>query len=313
MFVYIVRRLAGMMVVMLIVAAVVFVIARVVPGDPAAVMLGASATPEDIAALRTRLGLDEPLLAQFLLYLGQIARFDLGDSIFLNRPVIQALAERSELTGLLTLMSVGIAVLIGVPVGILSAAKRGRWVDQTALGLAMLAASVPSFWIGLTLIKYLAVDLTWFPVAGYGAPDASLGERLRHLVLPAIALGIPNSALILRFTRTSMLDVLGDDYVRTARAKGLPPRVVVLKHALRNAMIPILTVIGLTAAVMIAGAIVTETVFGLPGVGNLIVSAVLRRDYPVIQGALLVVSAIYVLINLTVDLLYAVVDPRVRY
>ena len=313
MFVYIVRRLAGMMVVMLIVAAVVFVIARVVPGDPAAVMLGASATPEDIAALRTRLGLDEPLLAQFLLYLGQIARFDLGDSIFLNRPVIQALAERSELTGLLTLMSVGIAVLIGVPVGILSAAKRGRWVDQTALGLAMLAASVPSFWIGLTLIKYLAVDLTWFPVAGYGAPDASLGERLRHLVLPAIALGIPNSALILRFTRTSMLDVLGDDYVRTARAKGLPPLVVVLKHALRNAMIPILTVIGLTAAVMIAGAIVTETVFGLPGVGNLIVSAVLRRDYPVIQGALLVVSAIYVLINLTVDLLYAVVDPRVRY
>ena len=313
MFVYIVRRLAGMMVVMLIVAAVVFVIARVVPGDPAAVMLGASATPEDIAALRTRLGLDEPLLTQFLLYLGQIARFDLGDSIFLNRPVIQALAERSELTGLLTLMSVGIAVLIGVPVGILSAAKRGRWIDQTALGLAMLAASVPSFWIGLTLIKYLAVDLTWFPVAGYGAPDASFGERLRHLVLPAIALGIPNSALILRFTRTSMLDVLGDDYVRTARAKGLPPLVVVLKHALRNAMIPILTVIGLTAAVMIAGAIVTETVFGLPGVGNLIVSAVLRRDYPVIQGALLVVSAIYVLINLTVDLLYAVVDPRVRY
>jgi len=210
-------------------------------------------------------------------------------------------------------MSVGIAVLIGVPVGILSAAKRGRWIDQTALGLAMLAASVPSFWIGLTLIKYLAVDLAWFPVAGYGAPDASLGERLRHLVLPAIALGIPNSALILRFTRTSMLDVLGDDYVRTARAKGLPPLVVVLKHALRNAMIPILTVIGLTAAVMIAGAIVTETVFGLPGVGNLIVSAVLRRDYPVIQGALLVVSAIYVLINLAVDLLYAVVDPRVRY
>jgi len=328
MFVYIVRRLAGMMVVMLIVAAVVFVIARVVPGDPAAVMLGSSATPEDIAALRGRLGLDQPLLSQFLIYLQQIAHFDLGESIFLNRPVAQALAERSELTALLTLMSVGIAVVIGVPVGILSAAMRGRWVDQAAIGVAMLAASVPSFWIGLTLIKYLAVDLPWFPVAGYGPPDAGLLERLRHLVLPAVALGIPNSALILRFTRTSMLDVLGDDYVRTARAKGLDedtvvnrhalrkglsPLVVVLKHALRNAMIPILTVIGLTAAVMIAGAIVTETVFGLPGVGNLIVSAVLRRDYPVIQGALLVVSAIYVLINLSVDLLYAVVDPRVRY
>ncbi|CAO3424080.1 ABC transporter permease [Azospirillum doebereinerae] len=313
MFVYIVRRLAGMMVVMLIVAAVVFVIARVVPGDPAAVMLGSSATPEDIAALRGRLGLDQPLLGQFLIYLQQIVRLDLGESIFLNRPVAQALAERSELTAMLTLMSVGIAVIIGVPVGILSAAMRGRWVDQAAIGVAMLAASVPSFWIGLTLIKYLAVDLPWFPVAGYGPPDASFGERLHHLVLPAVALGIPNSALILRFTRTSMLDVLGDDYVRTARAKGLSPLVVVLKHALRNAMIPILTVIGLTAAVMIAGAIVTETVFGLPGVGNLIVSAVLRRDYPVIQGALLVVSAIYVLINLSVDLLYAVVDPRVRY
>ncbi|MBP2227875.1 peptide/nickel transport system permease protein [Azospirillum agricola] len=313
MFVYIVRRLAGMMVVMLIVAAVVFVIARVVPGDPAAVMLGSSATPEDIAALRGRLGLDQPLLGQFLIYLQQIARLDLGESIFLNRPVAQALAERSELTAMLTLMSVGIAVVIGVPVGILSAAMRGRWIDQASIGLAMLAASVPSFWIGLTLIKYLAVDLPWFPVAGYGPPDASFAERLHHLVLPAIALGIPNSALILRFTRTSMLDVLGDDYVRTARAKGLSPLVVVLKHALRNAMIPILTVIGLTAAVMIAGAIVTETVFGLPGVGNLIVSAVLRRDYPVIQGALLVVSAIYVLINLSVDLLYAVVDPRVRY
>ncbi|NYZ23065.1 ABC transporter permease [Azospirillum oleiclasticum] len=312
MFVYIARRLAGMMVVMLIVAAVVFVIARVVPGDPAAVMLGSSATPDDVAALRVRLGLDQPLAAQFLIYLGQIATLDLGESIFLNRPVAQALAERAELTAFLTLMSVGIAVLIGVPIGILSAAKRGRWLDQASVGLAMLAASVPSFWIGLTLIKYLAVDHAWFPVAGYGPPDASLAERLRHLVLPAIALGIPNSALILRFTRTSMLDVLGDDYIRTARAKGLAPAVVILKHALRNAMIPILTVIGLTAAVMIAGAIVTETVFGLPGVGNLIVSAVLRRDYPVIQGALLVVSGIYVLINLSVDLLYAVVDPRVR-
>ena len=310
---YILRRLVGMLLVMLIVAAVVFVIARVIPGDPAAVMLGSAATPDDVAALRARLGLDEPFLAQFFIYLGQIVTFDLGESIFLNRPVTQALAERAELTTFLTLMSVGIAVSIGVPIGIVSAVKRGQLIDQGTVALAMLAASVPSFWIGLTLMRYLAVDMQWFPVSGYGPPDASLGERLHHLVLPAIALGIPNSALILRFTRTSMLDVMNEDYVRTARAKGLPPLTVILKHALRNALIPILTIIGLTTAVMIAGAIVTETVFGLPGVGNLVVSAVLRRDYPVIQGALLVVSGLYVLINLAVDLLYAAVDPRVRY
>ncbi len=313
MLTYILRRLVGMFLVMLIVAAVVFVIARVIPGDPAAVMLGSAATPEDVAALRARMGLDQPFLTQFVIYLKQIVTFDLGDSIFLNRPVTQALAERAELTTFLTLMSVGIAVIIGVPIGIVSAVKRGRLVDQGTVALAMLAASVPSFWIGLTLIRYLAVDVNWFPVAGYGPPDASLIERLHHLVLPAIALGIPNSALILRFTRTSMLDVMNEDYVRTARAKGLSPLTVILKHALRNALIPILTIIGLTIAVMIAGAIVTETVFGLPGVGNLVVSAVLRRDYPVIQGALLVVSGLYVLINLAVDLLYAVVDPRVRY
>lgn len=313
MLTYLARRIAGMFVVMFLVATVVFVIARVVPGDPAAVMMGAAATADDIAALRARLGLDQPLPLQYLMFLRDVLSGNLGDSIFLNRPVLQALGERAELTFFLTLMSVSIAVAIGVPIGIISAVKRGTATDQGVIGLAMLAASLPSFWVGLTLIQYLAVELRWFPVAGYGPPDATLGERLRHLVLPAIALGLPNSALILRFTRTAMLDVLHEDYVRTARAKGLGQWVVVLKHALRNAMIPILTVVGLTAAILIAGAIVTETVFGLPGVGNLIVSAVLRRDYPVIQGALLIVSGIYVLINLAVDLAYAVADPRVRY
>jgi peptide/nickel transport system permease protein len=313
MLTYLARRIAGMFVVMFLVATVVFVIARVVPGDPAAVMMGAAATADDIAALRARLGLDQPLPLQYVMFLRDVLSGNLGDSIFLNRPVLQALGERAELTFFLTLMSVSIAVAIGVPIGIVSAVKRGTATDQGVIGLAMLAASLPSFWVGLTLIQYLAVELRWFPVAGYGPPDATLGERLRHLVLPAIALGLPNSALILRFTRTAMLDVLHEDYVRTARAKGLGQWVVVLKHALRNAMIPILTVVGLTAAILIAGAIVTETVFGLPGVGNLIVSAVLRRDYPVIQGALLIVSGIYVLINLAVDLLYAVADPRVRY
>lgn len=313
MIAYLSRRFAGMVVVMLMVAAIVFVIARVVPGDPAAVMLGSNATPADVAALRTQLGLDQPLPVQFALYVRDILSFNLGNSIFLNRPVVDAMLERAELTSWLTGLSVAIAVLIGVPVGVLAAVRRGTMLDQAVTAVSMLAASLPSFWVGLTLIEYFAVRLGWFPVAGYGNPGAGLGERLHHLILPAIALGLPNSALIIRFTRTSMLDVLHEDYVRTARAKGLGPWAVIIKHAFRNALIPVLTVIGLTIATLIGGAIVTETVFGLPGVGNLIVSAVLRRDYPVIQGALLIISGLYVLINMAVDLLYAVVDPRVRY
>ncbi len=309
---FLLRRIGGLLTVMLMVAVIVFVIVRVVPGDPASVMLGSAATPDDVAALRTRLGFDQPLLVQFLIYCKQIASFDLGQSIFLNRPVSQAIAERAELTTLLTLMSAGLAIVIGVPVGIISAVRRGRTSDHAATAGSMLFASLPSFWVGLTLIEALAVRHPWFPVAGWGDPGDGLGAHLYHLVLPAVALGLPNSALIIRFTRSSMLDVLGEDYIRTARAKGVGAWSVVTRHALRNALIPVLTVIGLTVATLIGGAIVTETVFGLPGVGNLIVSAVLRRDYPVIQGTLLVISGIYVLINLVVDLLYALADPRVR-
>jgi peptide/nickel transport system permease protein len=310
---YILRRIGGMIVVMLLVAVIVFLIGHVLPGDPAAVMLGSAATPQDVAALRARLGLDQPLPLQFLDYLGQIATLHLGQSIFLNESVLQAIGQRAELTTLLTLLSAGIAVVIGVPVGVIAAVRRGTAVDQGAVGAAMFAASLPSFWVGLMLIEYMAVRLHWFPVEGWGNPGDGLLAHLHYLVLPAIALGLPNSALIMRFTRTSMLDVLHEDYVRTARAKGVGPGGVIVKHAFRNALIPVLTVIGLTIATLIGGAIVTETVFGLPGVGNLIVSAVLRRDYPVIQGALLIISGLYVLINLGVDLLYAAVDPRVRY
>ena len=309
---FLLRRVAGLGIVMVLVALIVFVIVRIVPGDPAAVMLGASATPDDVAALQARLGLDRPLPVQFAIYLKEIATLDLGRSIFLDRPVAQAIAERAQLTGLLTAMAATIAVLIGVPVGILSAVRRGRASDHLATAGAMVFASLPSFWVGLTLIEWLAVRHAWFPVAGWGDPGDGLLAHLHHLVLPAVALGLPNSALIIRFTRTSMLDVLGEDYIRTARAKGVRPWSVVMRHALRNALIPIVTVIGLTVATLIGGAIVTETVFGLPGVGNLIVSAVLRRDYPVIQGTLLVISGLYVLINLAVDLLYAAVDPRLR-
>ena len=310
---YVFRRLGGMAIVMFVVATIVFVIVRVIPGDPAAIMLGPDATGADIAALRERLGLNQPLPVQYAIFLARTASGDLGQSIFLNRPVLQALAERAEPTLCLTLIAITIALAIGLPAGIISAVQRGRVADQVALAMAMLLASMPAFWLGLIFIQRFAVDLGWFPVAGYGEPDAGFLERMRHLLLPALVLGLNSSALITRFTRASMLDVLGEDYIRTGRSKGLGEPVVVMKHALRNALIPILTVVGLTMALLLGGAVVTETVFSLPGVGNLVVSAVLRRDYPVIQGALIVIAALYVLVNLAIDLLYLLIDPRVRY
>ncbi|WP_019936443.1 ABC transporter permease [Bordetella sp. FB-8] len=310
---YILNRLVGLVVVMFIVATIVFVILRITPGDPAAVMLGPQATQQDIAALRDQLGLNQSVLTQYVTWLGHLARGDLGQSIFLNKPVLTVLAERAEPTFWLTLMSLVIATAIALPVGIFSAVRRGTVLDQSVQAFSMFTSSVPSFWLGLLLMEFFSVKLGWLPVAGYGGPGASIGNRLSHLILPAVVLGLVNSALITRFIRASMLDVLRDDYVRTARAKGLSESRVILRHAVRNALIPILTVLGLTAALLVSGAVVTETVFGLPGVGSLVVSAVLRRDYPVIQGALLVIAAIYVLINLLIDLLYLLVDPRVRY
>jgi peptide/nickel transport system permease protein len=309
---FLLAKAAGMLAVLALVAVLVFVLTRAASGDPVAVLLGDQATADDIARVRQQYGLDQPLPAQFGYWLREVASGNLGQSIFLQRPVTQALLERAEPTALLALLAVAIAAAIGIPCGVVSAVFRGRLIDQWCSGLAMLGASIPSFWLGLVLIQVFAVSLGWFPVSGYGAPEAPLAERLHALVLPASVLGLLNSALILRFTRASMLDVLGEDYVRTARSKGLPETTVVLKHALRNALVPIVTVLGLTVALMIGGAVVTETVFGLPGVGSLLVNAVLRRDYPVIQGALLVVAVIYVLINFAIDLLYAIVDPRVQ-
>jgi peptide/nickel transport system permease protein len=308
-----VRRLIEMTVVMALVVTIVFVIVRIAPGDPAAMMLGPDATPQDVADLRARLGLDQSLAVQYLRYVQGLLAGDFGQSIFLDQPVTSVLAARAEPTFFLTLFSLLIACTIALPVGVLSAYWRGSLFDQATTTLAMFAASVPSFWLGLVLMQVFAVRFGWFDPSGYGGPGANLATRLHHLVLPAVALGIVSSALIARFTRASMLDVLGDDFVRTARAKGMSEWRVVLRHAFKNALIPILTVIGLTAALLVSGAIVTETVFGLPGVGSLIVSAVLRRDYPVIQGALLVIAGLYVIINFVIDMLYLAVDPRVRY
>lgn len=309
---FLLNRLAGAAVVLMIVAVLVFLLTRLASGDPMALMLGDQATVEDVAKARMQYGLDKPLPTQFALWVGELMQGNLGQSIFLQRPVAQALLERAEPTLFLALFAVTVAAAIGVPCGMVAAIWRGSLADQLLSGLAMLGASIPSFWMGLILIQFFAVHLGWFPASGYGDPGMGLGARLYHLVLPAAVLGLLNSALIIRFTRASMLDILGEDFVRTARAKGLPERVVMFKHVLRNALVPIITVLGLTVALMIGGTVVTETVFNLPGVGNLVVRAVLRRDYPVIQGTLLVIAGIYVFINLLIDLLYTLVDPRIR-
>lgn len=310
---YIVKRLIGMVIVVFLVLTIAFVIVRVAPGDPAALMLGPDATPEDAAELRARLGLDRPIAVQYLTFIVNAVQGDLGESIFFRQPVTRVLAARAEPTVFLSLFSLAIALIIATPIGIYAAYRRGSLLDQGAITAAMLAASIPSFWTGLMFQRYLATDLGWFPASGYGGPDAGFFARMGYLVLPSIVLGVVNSALILRFTRASMLDILGEDYIRTARSKGMGEARVVLRHALKNAAIPIITVVGLTYALLVSGAVVTERVFNIPGMGNLVVSAVLRRDYPVIQGALIVVATLYVLINLVTDLLYLTVDKRVRY
>ncbi|MEO1988180.1 MAG: ABC transporter permease [Martelella sp.] len=310
---YLIRRFTGMVVVTFLVLTIAFVLVRLAPGDPAALMLGPDATPQDVMDLRASLGLDQPIFAQYLTFVVNAAKGDLGRSLFFDNSVTSVLAARAEPTVFLSLFSLIFALVIATPIGIYAAYRRGSVLDQSAVTTAMLAASVPSFLTGLIFQRYLATELGWFPASGYGGPDAGFLDRMWHLVLPSITLGIVNSALILRFTRASMLDILGEDYVRTARAKGMSERRVVLRHALKNAGIPIITVVGLTFALLVAGAVVTERVFNLPGLGSLVVNAVLRRDYPVIQGTLIVVAILYVFINLLTDLLYLVVDKRVRY
>ncbi len=310
---YILRRSVALLPVLLIVATVGFVLIHLAPGDPAAVMLGPDATPQEVEALRHILGLDQPLILQLARWYARVLQGDLGYSIFLHRPVIQAITERLEPTVLLTTMSLAVGVAMGVPAGIIAAVRRNSWVDQAAMGLALCGLTVPSFWLGLNLILVFSLYLGLFPVAGYTPLKESVPSALRSLVLPALTLGFTGSALIARMTRSSMLEVLSEDYIRTARSKGSPERKVIYRHALRNAMIPTLTVIGLTIGGLLAGAVVTETVFALPGVGRLVISSVLRRDYPVIQGVLMFIASMYVLVNLLIDILYVSLNPRIKY
>lgn len=313
MIAYILRRLGQLAIVLVVVGIVAFLLIHLAPGDPASVMLGSDATLDQVQRLRQQLALDQPLPVQFVAWSSRVLHGDLGISHFAQKPVLLVLAQRAEPTLILTSLSILVAVLIGVPAGIVSALRRGTAVDQAVLAMALVGASVPSFWLGLSLILYFAVHLGWFPSSGIVPLSGAGFEALRYYVLPALALGFPNSALITRITRSSMLDVLQQDYVRTAASKGLAPLTVTLHHALRNALVPIITVVGLTIASLMGGAVVTETVFSIPGVGRLVVQSVLRRDYPVIQAAILLVATIYVVVNLLVDLIYVWVDPRIRF
>ena len=291
----------------------IFIFVRLIPGDPAAVMLGDAATPEQVASLRAEMGLDKPLLLQYGLWMGKLMTGDMGDSIFFQTPVAEVLADGAETSIFLALMTMLWIVLFGLPIGVVAAANQGGRLDQTLSAAAMLAASVPTFWLGLYLILIFAVGLGWLPSSGYPSVfDGGGIANLRYLVLPSLALAAPNAALIIRLTRASMLDVMREDFVRTARAKGLSPTRVLLRHVLRNALIPVVSAFGFTFAALVSEAVVTETVFSLPGIGRLVVQSVLRRDYPVIQGVMLSVVVLYLCINLAVDLLCARLDPRVR-
>jgi peptide/nickel transport system permease protein len=307
------RRLVATLPVMGVVAIAVFALLHVTPGDPAVIIAGDYATTEDVAKIRTKLGLDQPLLAQVGLWLGGVARGDLGTSIFSGLPVATLIRQRAEATLSLTLLAMLISVGLGVPAGVLAAWRRGSWVDRVVMVFAVSGFSMPVFWLGFVLVYLFAISFRWLPVQGFTPLEEGLLPFLRHLVLPAVTLSVVYMALIARMTRASMLSVLEADYLRTAFAKGLAPRRVLVRHALKNASLPVVTIIGVGFALLIGGAVVTESVFALPGLGRLTVDAIVRRDYPVIQGVTLVVSGVYVLVNLVIDVLYVVLDPRIRY
>ena len=310
---YVARRLLALIPVILVVATVAFVLIHLAPGDPASIIAGPDASPDDIARIQRQLGLDAPFHVQLFRWYGRLARGDLGQSIFLRRPVLEAIVDRAEPTILLTLYATLIAVALGVPAGVVAARYHDGTADQALMAGALIGISIPNFLLGLLLILVFSVRLGWFPVAGYVPLESGWLRTLRSLTLPAFALGVVQSALIARIARSAMLDVLREQFITAGRARGLSERAVVYKHALKNAMIPTITVIGISLAILISGSVIVEQVFNIPGLGRLIISAVLRRDYPVIQGVVLCIAGIYMLVNLAVDLSYVVFDPRVRY
>lgn len=313
MLAYIIRRLIFIIPVLLVVGTVVFALVHLTPGDPAAVILGPEASTEQLQTLREQMGLNEPLPQQFVSWFAGVLRLDLGESYFLDIPVTQAILDRVQPTALLTLYALIIEIAIGLPAGVIAAVKRNSIIDRGIMLISISGAALPSFFLGILLILIFAVQLGWLPSGQYAKINEDPVDHFKHMIMPAFSLGFAGAGLLARLVRSSMLDVLGEDYVRTARAKGLNARDVVAHHALRNALMPAITLIGISVGSLLGGAVVTETVFTLPGMGSLVVQSVLRRDFPVVQGVVMVVAVVYVLTNLLVDVFYAVIDPRITY
>ena len=313
MLTYVLRRLLATIPVMLIVAVFVFLMLRLTPSDPAAIIAGDNANTEQVAEIRRRLGLDQPILTQFVIWMGKTLQGDFGESFFFKKQVAELIVDRLEPTLSLAFFTLLLAIAIAIPLGVVAAYRHGGWLDRAVMGFSVLGFSVPVFVIGYALIYIFAIELNWLPVQGYQRLAQGLGGWFQRLILPSITLSVIYVALIARITRTSVLEVMNEDYIRTARAKGQTESKVLIRHALANAAVPIVTVIGLGVALLIGGVVVTESVYTIPGLGRLTVDAVLARDYPTIQAVILLFSLAYVLINLAVDLTYTFLDPRIRY
>jgi len=310
---YIFRRLIDLLPTIFVVAIIVFIITRMIPGDPASVMLGPQASVEDVQQLREDLGLNDPLYVQFFQYIGDLVRGDFGISYSYNQPIVELIIERFPNTLVLAISALVIAFMIGVPAGIIAATKQNSILDYGVMLISLIGVSMPIFWLGVMLVLYFSVNLGWFPATGMGSMDEGLGSYLKHLILPSITLATIPMATFARITRSSMLEVISLDYIKTARAKGLREFWVVCKHAFKNALTPLLTVLGMQISMMLGGAVLTETIFSWPGMGRLIVDAIDKRDFVVVQGTVLFIAIIFVLVNLLVDVMYKVVNPRVSY
>jgi peptide/nickel transport system permease protein len=309
---FLIKRLLATIPTILLVTITVFMILRLTPGGPAVAMLGDQASPEAVARLQHQLGLDKPLYVQYLHWLGNALHGDLGRSAFGNQPVTHLIVQRIVPTLELSLIALVVSLLIGISAGVIAAVKRNTAVDAVASILAILGVSTPSFWLAILLVLVFSLKLSWLPALGYVSPFSNLGTNLKDMLLPSVTLGIILAAVVTRFTRASMLDSLYQDYVRTARSKGLEERTVVIRHALANAMIPIVTVVGLELGGLLSGAVIIETIFSLPGNGQLLVTSIFNRDFPVVQGLVVVIATVFILVNVVVDVVYALIDPRIR-